>query len=372
MHITRDQFAAENHHAGESFIDIITQPGVGPIRGSANSTLRAGSLTARNPFAQERGVDQNQRYGLTVGGALAKDKSSFSLNVNGSHQLVAPFVHVATPGGTRTETLNVKSPVDQHGLQALVETTAHARPDALAVAGPTITRHDQRNQGIGAYDLPGRAYSSSNTSHYARLQHAGPVGRRIFVNTRGYVAVGLVAAVSRRSADHRVVPEFTSGGAQHRGGDRQRFVNLSSDLDYIGGINSWRTGVQLNTFKSDSDNEDNYLGTYTFPDTTAYKAGSPSLYTRRIGDPRVSYHDVSLGAVRAGRSARIQRPDAQSRRPLFDPAHVLEARRLGAAIRGDLGADAGGGRQRSARARACSTTSCGTVWTNRRSALTAH
>ena len=32
IHITRDAFAAENHYAGGLFIDIITQPGIGPLR----------------------------------------------------------------------------------------------------------------------------------------------------------------------------------------------------------------------------------------------------------------------------------------------------------------------------------------------------
>ena len=32
IHITRDAFAAENHSAGGLFIDIITQPGIGPLR----------------------------------------------------------------------------------------------------------------------------------------------------------------------------------------------------------------------------------------------------------------------------------------------------------------------------------------------------
>jgi len=34
VHITRDQFAAENHRFEGLFIDIITQPGVGPLRGN--------------------------------------------------------------------------------------------------------------------------------------------------------------------------------------------------------------------------------------------------------------------------------------------------------------------------------------------------
>ena len=32
IRISRDQFAAENHAAGGIFIEIITQPGLGPIR----------------------------------------------------------------------------------------------------------------------------------------------------------------------------------------------------------------------------------------------------------------------------------------------------------------------------------------------------
>src|SRR5207245_6734225 len=37
IHITRDQFAAENHSAGLLFIDIITQPGIGPLRTNMNT-----------------------------------------------------------------------------------------------------------------------------------------------------------------------------------------------------------------------------------------------------------------------------------------------------------------------------------------------
>ncbi|MGH9409652.1 MAG: carboxypeptidase-like regulatory domain-containing protein, partial [Vicinamibacterales bacterium] len=40
IHITRDAFAAENHYAGGIFIDIITQPGLGPIRTNMSARLR--------------------------------------------------------------------------------------------------------------------------------------------------------------------------------------------------------------------------------------------------------------------------------------------------------------------------------------------
>ena len=43
IHITRDAFAAENHYAGGLFIDIITQPGIGPLR----TNLTCACATAR-------------------------------------------------------------------------------------------------------------------------------------------------------------------------------------------------------------------------------------------------------------------------------------------------------------------------------------
>jgi Carboxypeptidase regulatory-like domain len=39
IRISRDAFAAENHFAGGIQIDIITQPGIGPLRGNANTRL---------------------------------------------------------------------------------------------------------------------------------------------------------------------------------------------------------------------------------------------------------------------------------------------------------------------------------------------
>src|SRR5262249_51799627 len=152
----------------------------------------------------------------------------------------------------------------------------------------------QRNQGVGAYDLPERAYSNEDHSHTLRVQEAGPLGRRFFTNTR--MSVGW-----SDSAAHSVVEAptilgndaFTSGGAPRAGGARgaggrgTRTFNLASDLDYVRGIHSMRTGIQLNGGWYPSDDTSNYLGTYTFESLAAYEAGTPRSYTRRIGNPTI-------------------------------------------------------------------------------------
>ncbi len=60
IHITRDGFAAENHNAGAFFIDIVTQPGIGPLRGQVQYGMRPGTLTGNSPFTPIKGPENMQ------------------------------------------------------------------------------------------------------------------------------------------------------------------------------------------------------------------------------------------------------------------------------------------------------------------------
>jgi len=295
IHVTRDQFAAESPNPGDTFVEVITQPGIGPVRGSFNANVRAGSLTARSPFASVRGADQNTRYGLTLGGSLARNKASFSINARGSSQYSAPNLYAAVPGGgTRTDTLKLKTPTDGLNASALLD-YALTRDQTLRL-GYYDERFDQTNQGVGAYDFPERAYSSENHIRYGRLQHAGPIGRRVFINTRAFS--GRILRSTRSVVEQPTVivqDAFTTGGAQRRGGEHSWGLVLNSDLDYIRGKSSWRTGVQLEAFRSRTNRETNYLGTYTFTSVEAYEAGTPSLFTRAVGDPLIRYFNAQIG-----------------------------------------------------------------------------
>ena len=54
IRISRDQFAAENHSAGGTSVEIITQPGVGPIRYNTAFRYRGGRLSGKSPFTPTR------------------------------------------------------------------------------------------------------------------------------------------------------------------------------------------------------------------------------------------------------------------------------------------------------------------------------
>ena len=293
IHITRDAFAAENHSAGLLFIDIITQPGVGALRGGVNVRLRDGSMSARNAFAPGKGPERMQNYGLFAAGSLIKQKSSFSVSINTQTAYDTPSSYVFVPGTGTVARLLGRRPNDSLFGYGLFD-YAITRDQTLRIS-VNRNRSTSHNLGIGGSDEAERAYSTENTGLYARIQEAGPLGRRFFTNTRlqvGRASSGsssLVEAVTYRT------DFLTTGGAQLRGGRESTVFNLQSDLDYVRGIQSVRMGVSVDGGSYRSDDSSNYLGTYYFDTPEALQAGQPRSFIKRIGDPHIAYQNVQSG-----------------------------------------------------------------------------
>ncbi len=72
------------------------------------------------------------------------------------------------------------------------------------------------------------------------------------------------------------------------------------------GNHTWRVGTQIDAADWHSDDHTNYLGTYTFESLTAFDAGRPRSYTRRVGDPNIDY-TYFQGALYGQDDFRIRR-----------------------------------------------------------------
>ena len=294
IHITRDQFAAENHSAEGYFVDIITQPGVGPIRTSMNYNLHNSAMSARNAFTPTKGADENQFYGLGVMGGLVHNKASFNVYYSGNHSFDTPNSSVALGGTPLIQTLKQRTPRDSDYIWSSFD-YAVTRDQTLRLS---YNQNDfvNKNQGIGGFNEPERAYSFENHYHTFRAQEAGPLGRRFFTNTRlnvGWTNTASHAAIEAPTI--RVIDWFTLGGAQLAGGRHSKDMNLASDLDYVRGRHSVRLGTQIDANWYRSNDTSNYLGTYVFENYDAYVAGTPRSYTRRIGDPNITYFNLQAG-----------------------------------------------------------------------------
>jgi carboxypeptidase family protein len=294
IRITRDQFAPETHWAGEFRIEILTQPGIGPLRGGVRMGFYDSSMDGKHPLAGQRGPAQSWMYGLNLGGTLINERASFNFNFNGSDAYSTPVFNAATSNGILKSNVPIRSPNDNAFFGGGVD-YALTRDQVLRV-NFNGSRFARKNGGIGTHDLLERGYNSEDSSFGVFAQQNGPLGRRFVLNTRLSITGGDSSMRSAVELPTIIVNDaFTSGGAQRRGGTHSRNYWFNSDLDYVRGIHSFRTGIELQYATYRTDSESNYLGTYTFESLAAYEAGRPRSYTRRIGDPRVRYTNAQGG-----------------------------------------------------------------------------
>ena len=295
IRISRDQFAAENHSAGGTSVEIITQPGLGPIRYNTGFRFRGGSLSGRSPFTPTRGPEQTKNYFMNLNGTLVPQKASFNFNTEGLNSFETPNINAFTGTGTRSEALLLRTPRDNMRVNANVDYAVTLNQTLRF--GYFGNRNTADNLGIGEYDFEERAYSTENSNHNVRMQHMGPVGRRMFSRTR--MQVSWSDSESRAALEAptiRVLDAFTRGGAQRAGGQHTRALTAASDLDYVRGIHSYRAGLEFNVLRVRANDTTNYLGTYTFESPEAFEAGRPRSYTQRVGDPDIRYDNLQGAA----------------------------------------------------------------------------
>jgi hypothetical protein len=287
IRIVRDTFPAENHSAENDGIDIITAAGVGAIRGGFSTRVRDSILNGSNPFVDLKAPERTQNFDVNIGGAIQPNKSSFSLFMGGRKQFDTPVATFTTAAGKQSQLLG-RRPNDGWNLNGMFD-YALTKEQMLRI-GYSQNYSSRSNQGIGGFDLAERAYSSESRNNQLRMQETGPLGQNAFVNTRLQLRFNRNDARSALEAQTiRVLDGFTSGGAQVTGGARQKDVELTSDLNYVRGRHTVRTGLQLEGRHYRTNSHSNYLGTFIFSSGEDFQIGKARNFTRRIGDPLISF-----------------------------------------------------------------------------------
>ncbi|MEO8482685.1 MAG: carboxypeptidase regulatory-like domain-containing protein [Acidobacteriota bacterium] len=289
VHVTRDQFAAEAANPGSTFVDVITQPGSGALNGNMNLNYRGTMFQGlAKPFVSIKQPESNKNFNGTIGGTLVPNKSDFSVSVYRQQQYTSPILNQA---GKPASVIPVRQGSSVWQVNGLVN-YALTREQTLRVAAITA-RQQLDNQGVGAYDSPERASTGDFFGYQVRVQEAGPLGRRTFQNTRlQFTNIDQTQHSKVEQPTTIVQDEQATGGAQVAGGTKQRTFVFASDVDHIRGIHSWRAGVQIDGGWYDSDSNSNYLGTYTFAGSEAFRNGTPLLFTQTVGNPRVKYFNA--------------------------------------------------------------------------------
>ena len=290
-----DQMAAQNHGGmnGMMHIDVMTQPGNGAMSGSIDFGYRDEALNAKNPFTPTKGEEGMQAGTLSFSGSIVPNKSSFAISIQQAGLFDSGNILAAVPGGTVARA--IRRPTDRTNINARFD---QAYGDGhLMKFSYQRSANELRNQGVGSYDLLERSFRTANSENVFRVSENGAVGRRGFSESRLQLRWSESATVSAvEEPTVRVLDAFTMGGAQRSGGNRAVDFEAATDFDYVRGLHSMRAGVLAEGVRYRSTDAINYFGTYTFASLADYEAGNASNFTRRIGDPNLTYSNYQIGA----------------------------------------------------------------------------
>ena len=249
------------------------------------------SLNARNAFSPEKGDEQLRQYGF----GARRAPSGRTRRRSRSTAACGYAVHVAehagraarrrppspTPLQQPRDSFNISGRVDHainkdHALRGERRLSTRARRATSASAATTCSaaRTDRLDeQHDAACRRTGRSAAGCSPSRgcsCAGHRHQQPVGgrgadhpRERRVHRRRRAARGRPAGFRPSSSR----PTSTTSAARTRGAPALLFEGGSLPSDDIA----------------------NYLGTYTFASLADYKAGRPSKFSRRIGDPNLTY-----------------------------------------------------------------------------------
>ncbi len=293
IRFSRDMFAAENHGGGMVFVDITTQPGLGPLRGGLDFTFRDDALNARNAFVDEKGPEQTQQYGFNLSGTLLKQRTSFSLSAGGASLYDSASIYAAGPEGTVSS--NVRRPSERINFNGRID---HALTKAHTLR-LTFQRNadEQKNLGVGGFDLTERAYARTANDRMLRLAESGPLSNNVFAESRvqlRWQSNHIDSAYELPTVS--VLDAFTAGGAQQAGGRGSTEIEWATNVDWAKGKHAVRAGTLVEGESYRSDSRTNYLGTFTFASLSDFEASRPTTFSRRAGDPLVRYSMWQAGA----------------------------------------------------------------------------
>lgn len=298
MRINNNPFTPENQFwgwagSGGSFgfasgggvsTEIIEKGGTGAFHGSYEFRFRDESLNAPNAFSSTKPPYQQRNFNLDTSGPVIRDRLTLGLGAEQNEEDNVETINALTVNGpvqlgfTRPEIFRnfYGNGTYQFGVRHSI------------LFGFNHGNNKQSQQGIGGETLPERSFSSSGNYTGIDLRHVWFISNRLVqdvsfdVNTDNWKTTPDNPGVAIN-----VQGAFNGGGFQDRNERQTR--NYNARGLWIATRDKWaiRTGGYFRYSASDELSENNYFGTFEFPDLDASIAGTPSTYRVTRGDPRL-------------------------------------------------------------------------------------
>jgi len=294
IRLRTNSFAADNHDAGRTQIEIITKPNVRDWSGNANMQFRNDALNARNAFSMTKPPEMNRQFNMGLRGPLVVNKTSIRFNVDGRRDETANPIVAVDEFGNRIGG-NVRLPSDSTNYTVGIEHGLN-NDNTLRFEGRRGTSSSE-NTGAGGYNLPERGSDREGSNYSFRAQLQGIVRKNSLNEIRLQVTGQTSATLASTQLPAIIVTDaFSRGGAGANNKNHNRQFELADNFDFsVGKKHQMRVGALLEGGHYEYFDQTNANGTFTFQNLAAYNAGTPTTYRVRQGQVTTNFNNTQLG-----------------------------------------------------------------------------
>ena len=266
IRINQNPFSAEYDRLGSAAIEIFTKPGTDKYRGSAFFNISDGALNSRNPYSANKADFMSKSFGGNFSGPLGK-KSSFFLDAERRVNDDNAVINATVLDENLNRTSFNQSVVTPHNRTTLSPRVDYQlTPDVTLMARYTWTSSESPIQGIGGFNLPSQASSSTMTQQSVQATETWIINSKAINETR--------FQYSRNRADNgapftgptiNVSESFVGGGPTVGVGfNNTNNVEVQNYTSMTHGPHTLRFGGRLRSSSLANSSQSNFNGTFTF------------------------------------------------------------------------------------------------------------
>ncbi|MGH9237077.1 MAG: carboxypeptidase regulatory-like domain-containing protein, partial [Vicinamibacterales bacterium] len=289
----QNNYAADNHDAGRSQVEIVTRPNTN-WAGNFNTTWGGDRFNARQPQQVSEQPNQERNVQFSVRGPIKAGRTSFNLNVSNNNRYnFPPIIAIDEFGNPLNQSARVGN--EQTGFQLGMEHSLNNNHSLLF----NLQRNDNEglNQGVGSFTLPERATSRLSDSTQTRFRLQGIIGGSKLHEFRAQMNRNSNKTFSLTDGPTiNVLDAFNRGGAGQSSNGTTNRVEIADNFDFnVGTKHQMRVGILLDGSWFSNFEERNTAGTWTYRTIEDYRADLPMQFSQRIGTLNIDYSQFQGG-----------------------------------------------------------------------------
>src|SRR5713226_2832631 len=285
--VNKNPYSTEFGRPGKGRIEVVTRGGsIRRFHRRFSFTFRDASMDARNAFANVRPPRRRESFEGSIDGPLVRDKVTFFLGGEFLKDNDSAFVSAETPSGPLVESLGIP----RRTPRLFGRMDFRITPLQILSVRYNWSQDSLPNQGVGAFDLPERAWNQTKETHEVRISETA-IPSANFSNEVRFDFRSRAKEIRSLSDAPAilVLGAFHSGGGQISLRNAENAVDFQDLVSYIHGKHTFRFGAIVKSRLIDFSDSSNFGGTFTFSDLANLASRQPFKLTVNRGDPRASF-----------------------------------------------------------------------------------